>query len=144
MVLVAAPGAVQRGWFAGDVAGAVQRGWFAGDVVGAGWTTDAGEETHGCRCTASGAGGEIDMAKINGDGDNNLKKVTHLCGNQGRVLQDSSEVQSEHQPLLSSIAVKHPCGVWDPLLQGNNRGSMLHFLGQLSTPKRLARWLKYP
>ncbi|KAJ6859876.1 hypothetical protein NC651_036250 [Populus alba x Populus x berolinensis] len=74
LVLVSAPGAVQRGWFAGDVASA-------------GWATDAGEETHGFRCTASGAGGgapcwllmrahEIDMAEINGDGDNNLKKVT--------------------------------------------------------------------
>lgn len=44
LVLVAAPGAVQRGLFAGDVASA-------------GWATDAGEETHGFRCTASGAGG---------------------------------------------------------------------------------------
>jgi len=36
--------------------GAVQRGWFVGDAAGAGWATDAGEETHGCRCIASGAG----------------------------------------------------------------------------------------
>ena len=37
--------------------GAVQRGWFAGDVASAGWAIDAGEGTHGFRCTASGAGG---------------------------------------------------------------------------------------
>jgi hypothetical protein len=37
--------------------GAMQRGWFARDTVGAGWTTDAREETHGCRCVAVGVVG---------------------------------------------------------------------------------------
>ena len=37
---------------------AMQRGWFARDTAGAGWTTDAREGTHGCRCVAAGVVGD--------------------------------------------------------------------------------------
>ncbi|KAJ6887698.1 hypothetical protein NC652_028847 [Populus alba x Populus x berolinensis] len=36
----------------------MQRGWFARDTAGAGWTTDAREGTHGCRCVAAGVVGD--------------------------------------------------------------------------------------
>jgi len=59
--------------------------------------------------------------------------VTHPCGIRDPLLQDGSEVLSEHQPLLSPIGVTHPCDVWDPLFRGSNKGSMLHSSGRLST-----------